>query len=133
MNCGSVGAFRLVLRQDVDRPSAVLYLPKDWTWQFRVSAARLHLPGSGIQWQPSGSTKLGFPIHRYVGSHLFFGSGTENFGLLDQIGRFSARIWGSGLNFRLASGQEVSTYGSFQSRSQGRSQTSFGVNYGIRF
>jgi hypothetical protein len=77
--------------------------------------ARGHLPGSGIQWQPSGSTKLGFPIHRYVGSHLFFGSGTENFGLLDQIGRFSARTWGSGLNFRLASGQEVSTYGSFQS------------------
>ena len=114
-------------------PGAVLYLPKDWTWLFRVSAARSHLSGSGIQWQPSGFTKLSFPLNRYVGSHLLFGSGTENFGLLDQIGRFSARTWGSGLNFRLTSGQEVSTYGSFQSRSQGRSQTSFGVNYGIRF
>lgn len=114
-------------------PGAILYLPKDWTWLFRVSAARSHLTGSGIQWQPSGWTKLSFPISRHIGSHLLFGSGTENFGLLDQIGRFSARTWGSGLNFRLASGQEVSTYGSYQSRSQGRSQTSFGVNYGIRF
>jgi len=113
-------------------PGAVLYLPKDWTWLFRVSAARSHLLGNS-QWQPSGWTKLSFPITRHIGSHLLFGSGTENFGLLDQIGRFSARTWGSGLNFRLASGQEVSTYGSFQSRSQGRSQTSFGVNYGIRF
>jgi tetratricopeptide (TPR) repeat protein len=114
-------------------PGAILYLPKDWTWLFRVSAARSHLTGSGIQWQPSGWTKLSFPISRHIGSHLLFGSGTENFGLLDQIGRFSARTWGSGLNFRLTSGQEISTYGSFQSRSQGRSQTSFGVNYGIRF
>lgn len=114
-------------------PGAVLYLPKDWTWLFRVSAARNHLTGSDIQWQPSGWTKLSFPITRHIGSHLLFGSGTENFGLVDQIGQFSARNWGTGLNFRLSSGQEVSMYGSFQSRSQGKSQTSFGVNYGIRF
>ena len=114
-------------------PGAVLYLPKDWTWLFRVSAARNHLTGSPVQWQPSGWTKLSFPITRHIGSHLLFGSGTENFGVLDQIGQFSARTWGSGLNFRLASGQEISTYGSYQSRSQGQSQTSFGVNYGIRF
>jgi hypothetical protein len=114
-------------------PGAILYLPKDWTWLFRISAARSSLTGSSIQWQPSGWTKLSFPLNRHVGSHLLFGSGTENFGLLDQIGRFSARTWGSGLTFRLASGQEISTYGSYQSRSQGRSQTSFGVNYGIRF
>jgi YaiO family outer membrane protein len=114
-------------------PGAVLYLPKDWTWLFRVSAARNHLTGSPVQWQPSGWTKLSFPITRHVGSHLLFGSGTENFGVLDQIGQFSARTWGSGLNFRLTSGQEISTYGSYQSRSQGQSQTSFGVNYGIRF
>ncbi|HET6960925.1 MAG TPA: tetratricopeptide repeat protein [Terriglobia bacterium] len=114
-------------------PGAVLYLPKDWTWRFHVSAARNYLTGSSIQWQPSGWTKLSFPITRHIGSHLLFGSGTENFGVLDQIGRFSARTWGSGLNFRLASGQEINTYGSYQSRSEGRSQTSFGVNYGIRF
>jgi tetratricopeptide (TPR) repeat protein len=114
-------------------PGAALYLPRDWTWLFRVSAARNHLTGSPVQWQPSGWTKLSFPITRHIGSHLLFGSGTENFGVLDQIGQFSARTWGSGLNFRLASGQEISTYGSYQSRSQGQSQTSFGVNYGIRF
>jgi len=114
-------------------PGAVLYLPKDWTWRFHVSAARNYLTGSTIEWQPSGWTKLSFPITRHIGSHLLFGSGTENFGVLDQIGRFSARTWGSGLNFRLAAGQEVSTYGSYQSRSQGQSQTSFGGNYGIRF
>jgi tetratricopeptide (TPR) repeat protein len=114
-------------------PGAVIYLPRDWTWLFRVSAARNHLTGSPVQWQPSGWTKLSFPITRHIGSHLLFGSGTENFGVLDQIGQFSARTWGSGLTFRLASGQEISTYGSYQSRSQGQSQTSFGVNYGIRF
>ena len=114
-------------------PGAILYLPKDWTWLFRVSAARSYLTGSGIEWQPSGLTRLSFPINRHIGSHVFFGTGTENFGLLDQIGRFSARAWGSGLRFRLGPGQEVSTYGSFQSRSEGRTQTSFGVNYGVRF
>ncbi len=114
-------------------PGAILYLPKDWTWLFRVSAARSYLTGSGIEWQPSGLTRLSFPINRHIGSHVFFGTGTENFGLLDQIGRFSARTWGSGLRFRLGPGQEVSTYGSFQSRSEGRTQTSFGVNYGVRF
>jgi YaiO family outer membrane protein len=114
-------------------PGAILYLPNDWTWLFRVSAARTHVTGNGIQWQPSGWTRLSFPITRNVSSHLLFGSGTENFGLIDQIGQFSARTWGSGLNFRLTAGQEISTYGSFQSRSEGRSQTSFGVNYGIRF
>ena len=114
-------------------PGAILYLPKDWTWLFRVSAARSYLTGSGIEWQPSGWTRLSFPINRHIGSHVFFGTGTENFGLLDQIGRFSARAWGSGLRFRLGPGQEVSTYGSFQSRSEGRTQTSFGVNYGVRF
>src|SRR5262245_16879424 len=114
-------------------PGAVLYLPKDWIWLFRFSAARNHLTGSDIQWQPSGWTKLSFPLTRRVGSHLLFGTGTENYGYLDQIGRFSARTWGSGLHFRLAPGQEVSTYGSFQSRSQGKTQTSIGVNYGIRF
>lgn len=74
-------------------PGTILYLPKDWTWFFRVSTARSHVGGSGIEWQPAGWTKLSFPIYRHIRSHLLFGAGTENFGLLDQIGRFSARTW----------------------------------------
>ena len=114
-------------------PGAILYLPKDWTWLFRASAARNRFAGSAVEWRPSGWTRLSFPLSRNVSGHLLFASGTENFGVADQIGRFSARTWGSGLKFRLAPGQEITTYGHFQSRSQGRSQTSFGVSYAIRF
>jgi hypothetical protein len=37
------------------------------------------------------------------------------------------------LRFRFTALQDVTAYGAFQQRTQGREQTSFGFSYGIRF
>ena len=114
-------------------PGAILYFPHDWQWHVQVSAARTHFPGSQANWTPSGMTRLSFPLGRQLSGHILYAVGTENFGLVDQIGQFSARAWGGGLKLRLAPGQEISGYGVYQDRSQARSQTSFGVSYAVRF
>lgn len=114
-------------------PGAILYLPRDWSWLFRVSAARTHFASSPVEWKPAGWTRLSFPVARQVSGHLLFAAGTENFGLVDQIRQFSSRTWGAGLRFSVAPGQEFISFGSYQSRSEGRAQTSFGVSYAIRF
>ena len=114
-------------------PGATLYFPHDLQWQVQVSAARSHFPGSEASWTPSGMTRLSFPLRRQLSGHVLYAVGTENFGLVDQIGQFSARAWGGGLRLRMAPGQEISGYGVYQDRSQARSQTSFGVSYAIRF
>jgi tetratricopeptide (TPR) repeat protein len=117
----------------VATPGLVLYFPRDWNWYVQVSAARSHFSGSEPRWTPSGMTRLTFPLSRQLSGHVLYAVGTENFGLVDQIGQFSARAWGGGLRLRLASGQEIRGYGVYQSRSQGQAQTSFGVSYAIRF
>jgi len=40
----------------------LLYLPHDWTWTVTVNGARSGFADSGVEWVPSGSTKLGFPL-----------------------------------------------------------------------
>ena len=57
----------------------------------------------------------------------------QDFAQADQIGRFSAQTFGGGGKDRLSRRQDISIYVARQNRSQGRTQTSFGVNYGILF
>lgn len=114
-------------------PSALLYFPRDWTWSLSVAAARSSFPGTGAEWRPSGITRLNFPLHRRVAGNLFFAVGTENFALVEQIGRFSARTWGGGARVTLTSRSDISAYFAYQDRSQNRTQKSFGIAYGIRF
>jgi len=52
-------------------------------------------------------------------------------GCTGQIG--DAQTIGGGGKFRLSRNQDISIYGARQNRSQGRTQASFGVNYGIFF
>jgi len=113
--------------------SQLFYLPKEWTWALTVTGARSEFSGSGIEWVPSGSTQLGFPLYRRLTANLSFGVGSENFAEVDQIGRFSARTFGGGLRYRFAARQDISGYVASQDRSQSRSQNSFGLSYGIRF
>jgi tetratricopeptide (TPR) repeat protein len=113
--------------------SAVLYLPRDWNFLVAVTPARSAFSGTGPEWRPSGISKLTFPLHRRITANLFFAVGTENFAQADQIGRFSARTFGGGAKYRFARRQEVSFYALRQNRSQGRTQTSIGVSYGLRF
>lgn len=114
-------------------PSVIFYLPRDWIWSLNVTAARSSFPGLPPSWQPSGSTKLKFPLVPRLDGNVFFAVGSEDFSRIDQIGRFSARTWGGGLHWQFAPRHDVSGYVFNQDRSQSRSQTSFGLAYGFRF
>jgi len=117
--------------------TTLLYLPREWSWSLRWTAARSDFSGTGVEWRPSGMTRLEFPIsawdeHRLRGN-LIFAAGTENFAQVDQIGRFSSQTYGGGLRFQLTARQDLTANAGYQKRTQDRTQTSFGFTYGIRF
>lgn len=114
-------------------PNLLFYLPRDWMWSLQITAARSPFPGTAAEWRLSGLTRLRFPLHRRGTGNVFYGVGTENFALADQVGRFSARTWGGGARFEISPRQDVSFHALYQDRSRGRTQTSFGLGYGIRF
>lgn len=114
-------------------PSAIFYLPRDWSWSLNVTAARSSFPGLAVSWQPSGSTKLKFPMLPRLDGNVYFAVGSEDFSRTDQIGRFAARTWGGGLHWQFTPRHDVSGYVFSQDRSQHRSQASFGLAYGFRF
>ena len=113
--------------------SAVVYLPRSWMWSLAITAARSRFPSLPTEWRPSGLTRLSFPLHRPLSGNVFYGVGTENFALAEQIGHFSARTFGGGARYQLTSRQDITGYVLYQNRSQGRTQTSFGFSYAIRF
>jgi len=113
--------------------SELLYLPHDWTWTVMVNGARSGFAGSGVEWVPSGATKLGFPLPYQFSGNVTFAVGSENFAQIDQIGRFSAHTYAGGLRYKITANQDISGYIAAQERTQNRSQNSYGVSYGIHF
>ena len=117
--------------------TALFYLPRGWTWSLGLIEARSHFSGTGAEWRPSGTTRLGFPIRRWeqrrVGGNVLFASGTENFAQVNQIGEFSSQTYGGGLRFQFTPTQDVTGFAACQRRSQSRQESSFGFTYGIRF
>jgi tetratricopeptide (TPR) repeat protein len=117
--------------------TAIVYLPRDWTWSIRLTEARSHFSATGMDWKPSGLTRLSVPLahwsQRELTGNVFFAVGTEDFAQVDQIGSFASQTYGGGLRFRFTARQDVTAYGAFQQRTQDRAQTSFGLSYGIRF
>lgn len=114
--------------------TALVYLPRDWTWLLSINAARSAFSGvPGHDWQPNGRTRLGFPLARRLSGNLMFAVGSESFAEIDQTGRFAARTFGGGLRLALNHTQDITGYVAAQDRSQGRSETSGGVSYGFRF
>lgn len=116
---------------------SLLYLPREWTLSMGVTAAQSTFPGLGSQWRPSEIVRLGFPIlpgeNKPLSGHIFFATGTENFASIDQIGSFASQTFGGGLRFAITARQDVSPYGSFQKRSQGRTDINLGLSYGFHF
>ena len=108
----------------------VVYLSDDWMWTIRVAGVRTKFAMTCAQWVPSGFMKLS--LNRLSLNGLF-AVGAENFSDVDQVGYFSAHTYGGGAKIQINSRQDISGYIAFQSRSQGRTRTSAGVNYGIRF
>jgi tetratricopeptide (TPR) repeat protein len=117
--------------------TAIVYLPKDWTWFLGLTQARSVFTNTGVDWKPSGQARLNFPIEQWgtrsLSGTAFFAVGTEDFAQVDQIGSFASQTYGGGLRFRFAGNQDVRSYVAFQQRTQDRAQTSFGFSYGIRF
>lgn len=117
--------------------TALLYLPRDWTWSLGLIEARSHFSGTGAEWRPSGMTRLGFPIThwegRRLGGNVFVAVGTDNFAQVNQIGEFSSQTYGGSLRFQLTMLQDVTGFAAYQRRSQNRDESSFGFTYGIRF
>lgn len=114
-------------------PSLLFYFPRDWTFQLAGIAARSGFSGLAPEWRPSGVGKLGIPLAQKVTGNLFFAVGAENFSRVDQLGSFSARTYGGGLKYQFTARQDITGTVSYQSRTQGRTQTSFGLSYGLRF
>jgi tetratricopeptide (TPR) repeat protein len=117
--------------------AATLYLPREWSWSINITDAQSHFSGLSPGWRPSGATRLAFPLvrgkERFAGGSVFFAAGSEQFALVDQLGSFSSRTWGGSLKLRFTARQDVTAYGAYQQRTAGRTQTSFGMSYGIRF
>ncbi len=117
--------------------TAIVYLPREWTLSLRATGARSAFSGTDAEWRPSGITRLEFPLAHWGAKRLsgraFYAAGTEDFAQVAQIGRFASRTYGGGLRFQITAGQDVKGYVSYQKRTQGRTDTSFGFSYGIHF
>jgi tetratricopeptide (TPR) repeat protein len=113
--------------------SQLYYFPKEWTWTLSLTGARSGFSGGGIDWVPSGSTRIGFPLYRRLSGNLAFAAGSEDFAQVDQVGRFAARTFSGGLRYRFARNQDISGYIASQDRSKSRTQNSFGLSYGFHF
>jgi len=117
--------------------TTIIYLPQDCTLSLGATGVRSTFSGTGAEWRPSGMTRLGFPLANWgekrLSGSIFFAAGTEDFAQIDQIGRFASQTYGGGLRFQINARQDVTGYASYQKRTQDRTDTSFGLSYGIHF
>ncbi len=117
--------------------AAILYLPRDWSLTLGAIGARSAFSGTGVEWRPSGSTRLGFPLVAWsngsLSGNIFFAAGAENFASADQIGRFSSQTYGGGLRCEFSSRMYATFTYSYQKRTQNRTDSYTGAGYGIRF
>ena len=117
--------------------TTIVYLPRDLTLSLGATGARSSFSGTGPEWRPSGISKLGFPLvnwgEKRLSGNIFFAVGTEDFAEVDQIGRFASQTYGGGLRFQLNARQDVTGFASYQKRTGDKTDTSFGLSYGIHF
>jgi tetratricopeptide (TPR) repeat protein len=117
--------------------TALVYLPQEWTFSLAATGARSVFSGTTAEWRPSGQARLRFPLARWndkrLSGNVFFAAGTENFAIVDQIGSFASQTYGGGLRFQLNARQDVTGYAGYQKRTQNRTDTTFGLSYGIHF
>jgi tetratricopeptide (TPR) repeat protein len=117
--------------------TAIVSLPRDWTFSVGATGARSAFSGTGAEWRPSGISRLGFPLARrgekQLSGNIFFAADTEDFAIVDQIGRFASQTYGGGLKFQISARQDVTGYAGYQRRTQDRTDLSVGLSYGIHF
>jgi len=117
--------------------AAIVNLPREWTFTVAATGARSAFSGTGAEWRPSGSARLGFPLAAWreaqLSGNILFAAGTEDFARIDQIGGFASQTYGGGLRLQLTPRQDVTAVVSYQRRTQNRTDTYVGLSYGIRF
>ena len=117
--------------------TTILDLPRDFALTIGATGVRSAFAGAGVEWQPAGMTRLRFPLANWgekrFSGNIFFAVGSEDFAQIDQIGRFASQTYGGGLRFQLNARQDITGYGSYQRRTQDRTDTGFGLSYGIHF
>ena len=117
--------------------TTIFYLPMDWTLSVGTTGARSAFSGTGSEWRPSGISRLGFPLAEWgakrLSGNVFFAVGREDFAQIDQIGSFASQTCGGGVRFEITTRQDVTGFGSYQKRTQDRTDTAFGLTYGIHF
>ncbi|PYT77447.1 MAG: hypothetical protein DMG40_23445 [Acidobacteria bacterium] len=117
--------------------TTLVYLPDNWTFTLGTTGSRSAFSGTTAEWRPSGIARLGFPLahrgDRNLSGNVSFAAGTENFAILDQIGSFSSQTYGSGLRLQITDRQDLTGFAGYQKRTQNRTDTIFGMSYGIRF
>lgn len=117
--------------------TTLAYLPENWTFTLATTGSRSAFSGTNAEWRPSGTARLGFPLARWgdksLSGNVLYAAGTENFAIVDQIGSFASQTYGGGLRFQITDRQDLTGFGGYQRRTQNRTDTSFGLSYGIHF
>lgn len=117
--------------------TTLVYLPQNWTFTIATTGSRSAFSGTNAEWRPSGMARLGFPLahwgERRLSGNVYYAAGTENFAIVDQIGSFASQTYGGGLRLQITDRQDIMGFGGYQKRTQNRSDTSFGLSYGIHF
>ena len=117
--------------------TTLVYLPHNWTFTLGATGARSAFSGTNAEWRPSGIARLGFPLaqwgDRRLSGNVSYAAGTENFAFVDQIGSFASQTYGGGLRLQITDRQDLTGFAGYQKRTQNRTDTSFGLSYGIHF
>lgn|GEM_PF-460330 len=110
---------------------------RSFRWTVSANGARSGFAGDPVAWEPSGFSRLEFPLPHVKPARLLlnamFAVGTENFGELDQVGAFASRTFGGGARLGFASRQFVAFYVAEQLRNGGNTEAMYGASYGVRF
>ena len=117
--------------------TTLVYFPQNWTFTLGSTGSRSAFSGTSAEWRPSGIARLGFPLahwgDRKLSGNVSFAAGTENFAIVDQIGSFSSQTYGGGLRLQITDRQDLTGFAGYQKRTQNRTDTIFGMSYGIHF
>src|SRR5258708_6253291 len=117
--------------------TTTVHLPGESALSLGATGVRSAFSANGVEWRPSGTARLVFPLatwkEKRLSGSLTFAAGTEDFAQIDQIGRFASQTYGGGLRYQINARQDIRGYASFQKRTNDRTDTSFGLSYGIHF
>src|SRR5919108_861366 len=117
--------------------TTLVFLPQNWTFTLASTGSRSAFSGTNAEWRASGMGRLGLPPGRRgdkrLSGNVLYAAGTENFAIVDQIGSFASQTYGGGVGMLISDRQDLTGFAGYQKRTQNRTDTNFGLSYGIHF